>query len=749
VQLTFRWQRLRTKIILWSFVPTAIILLAVAIVTLYSYVRVTEDLVVGRNQELARLSAGKLIAELGQYADLLAALARMPEVYGGQPAAQREALKRSANRWMVFDGGVVILDSAGRVVAAEPARDEVLGQDWSDRAYFRQMLRSPGTVFSDITADGPHSTQVIVVAVPIVGEQGQVSGVMAGMFRLGATGVSAYYGSIAKLRIGEAGNTYLVDGSGRVMYHTDTTLIGHNFSSLSAVRQVLGGKVGNLHTTDFDGLDILASFAPVPGTHWGLITEESWATLMSSGQSYQQFLYLLLALGVIVPAAVVAIGVNRLTRPIQDMIAASSQVADGNFDQTVTAATGDELEDLARNFNRMSAHLREYYAELERRVADRTKELATLNSIATVVSGSLDLDEVMADALEQVMEVTDTEGGVAYRMENGDERLSIVAHRGLPEEVLRGFEQREVSIGLTGEAARTKRPAVMPVEQYPPGNLKDLLAAAGFQLGISVPLISKGKTLGFINLGTRRLREVTPDELSLLAAIGQQVGLAVENARLYQRAEQAAAAAERSRLARDLHDAVTQTLFSASLIAEVLPRLWERNPEDGRRRLLELRQLTRGALAEMRTLLLELRPAALMDAPLGDLLRQLSEAITGRARVPVEFQLEGEPNVLPEVKLAFYRVAQEALNNVAKHAAASEAMVTLRCQPDRLELRVSDDGRGFDPAHIPGDHLGVSIMRERAQAIGASLSIDSAPGEGTEVVMVWVHSRPDEKEPNP
>jgi len=386
---------------------------------------------------------------------------------------------------------------------------------------------------------------------------------------------------------------------------------------------------------------------------------------------------------------------------------------------------------------------------LERRVADRTKELATLNSIATVVSGSLDLDEVMADALEQVMEVTDTEGGVAYRMENGDERLSIVAHRGLPEEVLRGFEQREVSIGLTGEAARTKRPAVMPVEQYPPGNLKDLLAAAGFQLGISVPLISKGKTLGFINLGTRRLREVTPDELSLLAAIGQQVGLAVENARLYQRAEQAAAAAERSRLARDLHDAVTQTLFSASLIAEVLPRLWERNPEDGRRRLLELRQLTRGALAEMRTLLLELRPAALMDAPLGDLLRQLSEAITGRARVPVEFQLEGEPNVLPEVKLAFYRVAQEALNNVAKHAAASEAMVTLRCQPDRLELRVSDDGRGFDPAHIPGDHLGVSIMRERAQAIGASLSIDSAPGEGTEVVMVWVHSRPDEKEPNP
>jgi signal transduction histidine kinase len=230
---------------------------------------------------------------------------------------------------------------------------------------------------------------------------------------------------------------------------------------------------------------------------------------------------------------------------------------------------------------------------------------------------------------------------------------------------------------------------------------------------------------------------VKPEELALLAAIGNQVGLAVENARLYERAEQSAAAAERSRLARDLHDAVTQTLFSASLIAEVLPRLWDRSPDEGRRRLAELRQLTRGALAEMRTLLLELRPTALLDAPLGDLLRQLSEAITGRARVPVEFKLEGEPAVPPDIKVAFYRVAQESLNNVAKHAAASQAMVTLRCYPERTELRVSDDGRGFDPGTIPGDHLGVSIMRERAQAIGATLTIDSEPGEGTEIVLVW------------
>ncbi len=129
--------------------------------------------------------------------------------------------------------------------------------------------------------------------------------------------------------------------------------------------------------------------------------------------------------------------------------------------------------------------------------------------------------------------------------------------------------------------------------------------------------------------------------MSLLAAIGQQIGVAVENAHLYQQAEETAAAAERTRLARELHDAVTQTLFSASLIAEVLPDLWDMNENEGRRRLEDLRQLTRGALAEMRTLLVELRPDALIQIPLSDLLRQLCESLVGRVRLPIEVKYRG------------------------------------------------------------------------------------------------------------
>ncbi|HET7771855.1 MAG TPA: sensor histidine kinase, partial [Chloroflexota bacterium] len=215
---------------------------------------------------------------------------------------------------------------------------------------------------------------------------------------------------------------------------------------------------------------------------------------------------------------------------------------------------------------------------------------------------------------------------------------------------------------------------------------------------------------------------------------------AIENARLYGQAQQAAALEERQRLARELHDAVTQTLFSASLIAEVLPRMWERDPLAARARLEELRQLTRGALAEMRALLLELRPAALTEAPLPELLRLLTDAAAGRARMPVALEVEGDAAGEPlpaEAQVALYRIAQEALHNVAKHAGARRATVGLRFDPDGVTLRVEDDGVGFDPDAVSAERLGVRIMHERAAAIGAALQVKAAPGHGAQVSVVW------------
>jgi PAS domain S-box-containing protein len=240
----------------------------------------------------------------------------------------------------------------------------------------------------------------------------------------------------------------------------------------------------------------------------------------------------------------------------------------------------------------------------------------------------------------------------------------------------------------------------------------------------------------------RTLEQRVAERTAELRLTNQQLQDAIQQrqkaeAALAQKAADEAVVAERTRLARDLHDAVTQTLFSASLIAEVLPQLWKVRPDEGLKRLTELRELTRGALAEMRTLLLELRPSALTDAALPDLLRQLSEAIIGRARLPIHLSVEGDCALPPEVQVALYRIAQEALNNVAKYARATQVSVNLRLSPDSARLMVIDDGVGFDPAAIPPNHLGLRIMRERAEAISARLNIYSASGEGTQVAVVW------------
>ncbi len=236
------------------------------------------------------------------------------------------------------------------------------------------------------------------------------------------------------------------------------------------------------------------------------------------------------------------------------------------------------------------------------------------------------------------------------------------------------------------------------------------------------------------DLVDQRTEELSTSNIRLKQEINERLRAEEE---LAHHAAEVAVAEERNRLARDLHDAVTQTLFSASLIAEVLPKLWGRDRNEGERRVTELRELTRGALAEMRTLLLELRPTALEDAEFGDLLKQLAESITGRARVPVAVELNGECALDAEVKIALYRIAQEALNNIAKHAGADRAVISFECQPAMVTLSIQDNGYGFEPGEVAPDSLGLGIMRERAEAVNASLEISSQQDQGTKIKVTW------------
>jgi signal transduction histidine kinase len=322
--------------------------------------------------------------------------------------------------------------------------------------------------------------------------------------------------------------------------------------------------------------------------------------------------------------------------------------------------------------------------------------------------------------------------------------LRVMAFRGLPPTFSDLGDGLPLKQSAAGEAGRRGEPVIWTLLELPTESaLRERLATLGVEQVIAIPLIAKGRLVGSLNLSTNQSRTYPPEQIALLKTIGQQIGVAVENAHLYEQAEQTAIAAERSRLARELHDAVTQTLFSANLIADVLPRIWKRNPEEGLQHVEELRQLTRGALAEMRALLLEMRPESLERSDINTLLKQLADAYIGRARIPLNLEINGECEITHEVKLVFYRVAQEALNNIAKHSGARQVDIHLKCQPGQVNLLIEDDGLGFEAGSITPDHLGIVIMRERANSIGAILRIESQAGEGTTVELDWKSARKD------
>ncbi len=739
---------LRAKMTAWVLLPTAAILVAVGAVAFGASQRVTEDLVLQRNQDGAKLLAGQLSAELEGYERSLGSVASMA---AEEPLHRMQVIldrEWPGGQLFLFDAGVVVLDRTGTVVASVPDAAHLYGERFSELVAEGRTPRPENLLVSDILSDTVVGLDVIAYSRPLVDTTGEAKGTVVGLFHAerGATRTSSFYRRIWELYIGRQGTAYLVDSHGRVIFHTDTFLIGESFSGLAAVQGALAGRTGALRTEDVEGEDVVAGYAPVPRTSWGLVTEERWSEVTRAIRPYNRFLLGLLMLGVVVPVAVVAFGVRRITQPIGELTKAAQEIASGNFSQRIDVHTGDELETLAQQFNAMAARLQASYADLERRVADRTRELATLNAVATVVSRSLELEEVMQAALQKTLETMEMEAGVAFRLDPPD-RLSLIAHQGLSETFVERVRHISLQESIAFRAVSKGAPAVRSVEGYPEGWLKHLLQREGIGTVVGVPLIARDEVLGVLNLAARRQLIITAEERSLLASVGRQAGLAVENARLYERAEAAAAAAERNRLAGELHDAVSQTLFSASMIADVLPRLWERDPEEARRRLEDIRRLTRGAMAEMRTLLWELRPSALLEAGLDELLGQLSKIAAGRASLKVA--LDAQPIFSPpdDVKVALYRIAQEALNNVVKHAEASHVAVSIHASQGGLEMHILDDGRGFAPEDVPGGHLGLTIMHERAQSIGAELSVASELGVGTDVRVVWREAKGDGDDP--
>lgn len=381
------------------------------------------------------------------------------------------------------------------------------------------------------------------------------------------------------------------------------------------------------------------------------------------------------------------------------------------------------------------------YQVLEQRVEERTRELATLLEVSQKVASTLELKPLLGLILEQLRIVTDYTRSSIFAHEGTEIRL-VESRASGAQPIERGLGMRFSVIqgAAIWEIISRGEPVIIGDVRGDSALAHVLQAVVGEHLQttfsdirswLAVPLALKDRVIGMLTLSRHEPHYYTERHAKLALAFASQAAVAIENARLYERAQAVAALEERQRLARELHDSVSQALYGIALGVRTGRVLLDKDPSRAGEPLDYALSLAEAALTEMRALIFELRPESLEQEGLVAALEKQAAALRARHGLTVETTLSVEPDRPIEIKQALYRIAQEALQNMLKHAHAKRVDLRLEDGPAGLILEVCDDGVGFDPSHSFPGHLGLRSMRERMAGLGGSLTIESAPGSGT------------------
>lgn len=547
------------------------------------------------------------------------------------------------------------------------------------------------------------------------------------------------------------------------------------------------------------------AFAPLSQAPWGVIIRQSTDVLFKPVRRLAITSLALGAIAILGALVLVRVTTGSVIHPVQQLTELSQRIAASSNSSTsdllaelncfpdcsafvVADQRGDEIGALARSFSQMCQRLRqslqenqEWLRQLDIRVQARTKELSILNAITQTVNQSLDLNFILERSLEEVLRLTSVDVGAIYLQEEQG-NLHLMAHRGLSEEAARMAAQVGMLDGDCGGVVQHGRVVVVPDLSRYRGRRARSLQAERMTTLIHVPLIAHGAPLGSMCIGTRQLRQFENDEQSLLVAIGNQIAVAVENARLYQEVQQkekllsellrkalAAQEDERKRIARELHDEVSQSITALMFAAEA--GLETHPPALLAQQLQNIYALAQRTLDNIHQLIFDLRPSILDHLGLIPAIRWLTSTrleqngirvsidteaveVTGTTGVPLE-----KIRLPSEIEVALYRIVQEAINNILRHSGARNVTLQFRLQraftasteeDHRLHLSIEDDGIGFnlseleamnpllrspdEASFVPGySHRGWGIlgMRERVELLGGEFHISSTPGEGT------------------
>lgn len=644
--------------------------------------------------------------------------------------------------------GIYYLDESGKVVWSRPQ-----GTDDPDLSFKLAVQRSLQNGIGQISGMvlGPgDATPVILLSAP----SGKGPGALVAAVNLAQSSIG---GLVHPLQMGQTGYAEIVDQNGLVLVRTEPgpdlspfEKSDHSgrFSELIAAGQPTRGLCHTCHEPVRRlERDVLA-FVPLNQVKWGVAIRQSEDEALAP--IYELRRNLLLFGGALIAVALLFVFVTTrdIVAQIRVLTAASRRIARGDLTVPIRAMRKDEIGVLGQTFEEMRLRLNNSYGELERRTSELTS-LLSVADILTSLSGLSDLDRALGLALERTLEIFKTNVGGVLLLDEEKHALRYEVYRGLTERYT-GEVFLRVGQGIEGIVAETGQSIrVDDITKDPRTAYLDQVTAEGLKAFACVPLRSKNRVLGVLDIASRDSTTFTAQDVRLLEGIASQIATAVENARLHREVQHkdeirgellrqilTIQEEERRRIARELHDETCQVLASLTANIEAALTLMPRNSEALVAQLKQAQGLSISALDELHRLIYQLRPSLLDDLGLVTAVRWLADNNLKPVGMSVSFQTIGRVRRLdPQLETTLFRVTQEAVYNIARHSGAKSAEIVLHFKRGSIEVRMTDDGVGFDVEEAISSKdrprgLGLLGMKERIELVNGTISIRSRPGGG-------------------
>jgi len=589
---------------------------------------------------------------------------------------------------------------------------------------------------------------------------------------------------IAVQSVAQTGHTMVYDDTYKVIFHVDPKMIGVQLNKIageptqfwSILERSLSGEASGYYTwgEDEQGEPRRKYMHSIPVPRSKLVVaaaahmdeylapaevaERKMITAVSATTEYieqqienAQLIFFVVGLGVIILAAVVIFLLSRaITRPISALTEGAEVIGKGQLDYSISVETGDEIQQLAEQFNAMARALKGSYTNLEEKVKDRTKQerqrveqLRTINEVSRKISSIVDLDELIPYVGNMLRETFNYHNVNIFLFEPASGKLvlkalSVSGQQGvIPAGVALEVDEK----GVVGWVARSgevllandvnKEPKYRPVKE-----LSDIRS----ELAVAVKIGSE--ILGVLDIGSTELDAFNEADVFTSQTIADQLAVAIDNARLYSETRQVAVMEERNRMAREIHDTLAQGFTGIILQLEAAEQSLSHDSKDVERHLSQAANLARKSLAEARRSVWNLRPQALDQVKLADALKQEVVRFAHETGLDARYSVLGtKRDIPPDVEASLLRICQESLANVKKHAKATVVEVNFGFDDSSVSLTVHDNGIGFKPEAISDitkreRKFGLTSMQERTRGLGGTFELQSGKRRGTRVRVV-------------